>query len=206
MEETLDKITLAKRRAFKIFFIGFNKTGTVSLLHLFYNILGYKGKVLHGGGAIKERYNYDLMRMTDSTKDLSDEFDRLGDKLLNQWVVYLDSNWISDNFKTLYENYPNAKFIFNTRNEDDWIESNKRHRSQLTDDDIKDSKWKNYNEEEQRLYHKIHSKLVLDFFEDKPDELLVLDICGGDGYEKLCPFLGIDIPDESFPLKHKRSL
>ena len=81
----------------------------------------------------------------------------------------------------------------------DWIESNKRHLSQL-----KDSKWKNYNEEERRHYHKVHTKRVLNFFKDK--ELLVLDICGGDGYEKLCPFLGIDIPDEPFPYKHKRSL
>ena len=55
MEKTLDKITLAKRNSLKIFFIGFNKTGTVSLLHLFWDILGYVGKVLHGGGAMKER-------------------------------------------------------------------------------------------------------------------------------------------------------
>jgi hypothetical protein len=199
MEETLDKISFARRRAFKVFFIGFNKTGTVSLLHLFWNILSYEGKVLHGGGATKERQNYDLMGITNQSKDLSEEFDRLGDKLLDQWVVYLDTNWISDNFETLYKNYPNAKFIFNTRDEDDWIESNKRHLSQL-----KDSKWKNYNEEERRHYHKVHTKRVLNFFKDK--ELLVLDICGGDGYEKLCPFLGIDIPDEPFPYKHKRSL
>ena len=107
MEETLDKITLARRKSFKIFFIGFNKTGTVSLLHLFWDILGYEGKVIHGGGATRERQNYDLMGITDQTKDLSEEFDRLGDKLLNQWVVYLDTNWISDNFETLYKTRKN---------------------------------------------------------------------------------------------------
>lgn len=205
MEKTLDKITLARRKSFKIFFIGFNKTGTVSLLHLFWDILGYEGKVLHGGGAMKERNNYDLKRISDPTKDLSEEFERLADKLLSQWTVYLDTGWISDNFETLYKNYPNAKFIFNTRNEDDWIVSIKRHISQLTDEIIEGSDWDRFNEEEYRLHYKIHTRKVLDFFKDKPDELLVLDICGGDGYEKLCPFLGIDIPDEPFPHRHKRS-
>jgi hypothetical protein len=205
MEETLDKITLARRKSFKIFFIGFNKTGTVSLLHLFWDILGYEGKVIHGGGATRERQNYDLMGITDQTKDLSEEFDRLGDKLLNQWAVYLDTNWISDNFETLYKNYPNAKFIFNTRNEDDWVESNKRHRSQLSEETRKEGNWEDFDEKVERDYHRKHTKRVLDFFKDKPDELLVLDICGGDGYDKLCPFLGIDIPDEPFPYKHKRS-
>jgi hypothetical protein len=205
MEKTLDKITLARRKSFKIFFIGFNKTGTVSLLHLFWDILGYEGKVIHGGGATRERQNYDLMGITDQTKDLSEEFDRLGDKLLNQWVVYLDTNWISDNFETLYKNYPNAKFIFNTRNEDDWVESNKRHRSQLSEETRKEGNWEDFDEKSERDYHRKHTKRVLDFFEDKPDELLVLDICGGDGYDKLCPFLGIDIPDEPLPYRHKRS-
>ena len=205
MEKTLDKITLARRKSFKIFFIGFNKTGTISLLHLFWDILGYTGKVVHGGGATGERQNYDLMGITDQTKDLSEEFDRLGDKLLNQWVVYLDTNWISDNFKELYKNYPNAKFIFNTRNEDDWVESNKRHRYQLSEETRKVGDWVYFDEKGERDYYQKHSKRVLDFFKDKPDELLVLDICGGDGYEKLCPFLGIDIPDKPFPHRHKRS-
>ena len=205
MEKTLDNITLARRKSFRIFFIGFNKTGTVSLLHLFWDILGYKGKVIHGGGATRERQNYDLMGITDQTKDLSEEFDRLGDELLGQWVVYLDTDWISDNFETLYENYPNAKFIFNTRNEDDWVESNKRHRSQLSEETRKEGNWEDFDEKVERDYHRKHTKRVLDFFKDKPDELLVLDICGGDGYDKLCPFLGIDIPDEPFPHRHKRS-
>jgi hypothetical protein len=29
--------------------------------------------------------------------------------------------------------------------------------------------------------------------------LLIMDICSGDGYEKLCPFLNIPILKETFP-------
>lgn len=31
------------------------------------------------------------------------------------------------------------------------------------------------------------------------ERLLVMDITAGDGWEKLCPFLGVDIPDKPFP-------
>ena len=185
----------------KIFFIGFNKTGTISLLSLFWDILGLhsEGRVLHGGGANMNRKEYDYLGITNPKKDLYEEFDRLGDTLLNQWDIYIDTLWISKNFKTLYKKYSNAKFIFNTRNVDDWIESNKRMVSQLMGDAG------DYDEKQQREYYNRHTKKVLNFFKDKSEELLILDICSGDGYEKLCPFIGIDIPDEPFPHRHKRS-
>jgi len=36
-----------------------------------------------------------------------------------------------------------------------------------------------------------------------PDRLLVMNIPAGDGWEKLCPFLGVPIPDEPFPHTYK---
>ena len=35
------------------------------------------------------------------------------------------------------------------------------------------------------------------------DRLLVIDIVGGDGWEQLCPFLGVPIPEEPFPHSNK---
>ena len=32
-----------------------------------------------------------------------------------------------------------------------------------------------------------------------PDRLLVMDVIGGDGWDKLCSFVGLDPPDEPFP-------
>lgn len=37
--------------------------------------------------------------------------------------------------------------------------------------------------------------LIKDYFSDDPQRLLVMDISSGDGYEKLLPFLGLDVPD-----------
>jgi hypothetical protein len=39
---------------------------------------------------------------------------------------------------------------------------------------------------------------VRHYFCDRADDLLVLDICAGEGWEKLCPFLGMPVPDVPF--------
>lgn len=36
-----------------------------------------------------------------------------------------------------------------------------------------------------------------------PERLLIMDITSGDGWEKLCPFLGVPIPPHPFPHKHE---
>jgi hypothetical protein len=46
---------------------------------------------------------------------------------------------------------------------------------------------------------------VMDYFKGR-DNLLVIDIQKGDGWEKLCSFLGCDIPSRPFPWKNRRSL
>lgn len=44
-----------------------------------------------------------------------------------------------------------------------------------------------------------HNAEVLDYFRGRDQDLLVMDITKGDGWEKLCPFLGVDMMDGSFP-------
>jgi hypothetical protein len=51
-----------------------------------------------------------------------------------------------------------------------------------------------------------HNKEVLEYFAKRPDDLLVFDLPKGDGWDKLCPFLGHDVPDEPFPHANKASL
>ncbi len=40
---------------------------------------------------------------------------------------------------------------------------------------------------------------IKNYFKDRPDDLLVMNICDGDGWEVLCPFLDKPIPAVSFP-------
>ncbi len=46
-----------------------------------------------------------------------------------------------------------------------------------------------------------HVRNVMEYFKDRPDDLLVLDICNGEGFEKLAEFLGRPEPNEPFPHK-----
>ena len=43
---------------------------------------------------------------------------------------------------------------------------------------------------------------IKEYFVDRPDDLLVIQICDGEGWQKLCPFLGEKIPEESFPARN----
>ena len=51
-----------------------------------------------------------------------------------------------------------------------------------------------------RYVYEQHRDAAMRYFADRPDDLLVMDITAGDGWEKLCPFLGVDVPaDTPFP-------
>jgi 3'(2'), 5'-bisphosphate nucleotidase len=55
---------------------------------------------------------------------------------------------------------------------------------------------------DERLFANGYEKFVagvLQYFRDRPADLLILDIAAGDGWEKLCAFLGRPQPDVPFP-------
>jgi hypothetical protein len=56
-----------------------------------------------------------------------------------------------------------------------------------------------YNEGRFLYAYDTHLREVCDYFEDRAGDLLIMDICGGDGWEKLCPFLGVPVPSVPFP-------
>lgn len=107
--------------------------------------------------------------------------------------------------------YPDAKFILTVRDLDSWLQSCKEHwawkkglselqiwNRQIVYGTIK------YNEHLFRRAYAIHHKRVMSYFRDRPEKLLVLNVCAGEGYEKLCPFLGVPLVEEPFPHKNRR--
>jgi hypothetical protein len=106
--------------------------------------------------------------------------------------------------------YPTAKFILTVREIESWKKSCKTHWA-----------WKKptatqlwnrmsvygihgYNARIFERVYRNHHKFVIDYFADRPGKLLVLDVCGGEGYEKLCPFLGLPMIDGPFPHRNRR--
>ncbi|MBL4672058.1 MAG: hypothetical protein JKX81_07325, partial [Arenicella sp.] len=49
-----------------------------------------------------------------------------------------------------------------------------------------------------------HYHRVIDYFKTRPDDLLVINIYAGEGWDKLCNFLNLPIPDAKFPYAGKR--
>jgi hypothetical protein len=112
------------------------------------------------------------------------------------------------------EEYPNSKFILTVRDIDSWLKSTKRHFKGKEREDRKTFRSiENYDQNWLRaavygtlvwdrsvfrqVYNK-HNAAVMNYFEGR-DDLLVMDICAGAGWNKLCPFLGFDIPKYKFP-------
>ena len=175
----------------KIFCIGLNKTGTISL-HQALTELGFSS--LHWGGPSSRRA---VERAIAEGKPLLE--------YLEDHDAYSDIQRLSVSFDVLDEQYPDSRFILTTRDLDDWIDSRRRHvernrqRRAIGEYDgsfleIEPDRW--------RAQFVAHHERVEDYFRDR-DDLLVMHIIDGDGYEKLCPFLDREIPDAPFPWRHR---
>lgn len=177
----------------KIFCIGMNKTGTTSLHHAFIS-LGIPS--LHGSpdgikpDTIKPRmakrmtgyFNDRLKRGVRNPLGVFDVFSAFGD--LRSFIDY---------YYLLDKEYPESLFIYTDRDDKEWVESRRNH-LKLSDYDSKDRAWLAEKHE--------HKEGVLRYFEGRADDLLVIDICAGDGFNKLCPFLELPTIEEAFPKKN----
>jgi Sulfotransferase domain len=177
----------------KIFCIGLNKTGTVSL-HEALVILGYRS--LHWGGPETRRA---VRRALEEGKPLltyvSDEYD-----------VFSDLEDVTYNFDLADRQYPASKFILTTRALDDWLESRRRHvewNQQQRARGTYRGGWLEVDIEGWTADYREHDASVRSFFADRPNDLLVIDITAGDGWRSLCGFLGRPIPDVPFPWRNR---
>ena len=58
----------------------------------------------------------------------------------------------------------------------------------------------------ERIYierYEQHNREVREYFKDRPDDLLVFRLTEGDGWKKLCTFLGEPVPGTPFPHKNR---
>lgn len=101
-------------------------------------------------------------------------------------------------YELLYHQYPNSKFIFTDRDKEDYIKSESwRHNEYKTDFLL-------YFDTEEKAIDILNKKYnkkyeILKFFEDKSENFLKINICDGDGWEKLCPFLNFRTLNIPFP-------
>jgi len=165
-----------------VFALGLNKTGTTSL-HFALTLLGYK--CCHW---ISEKFSSDTAKIIDNDECLP--FD-----------AYTDVDSIIQRFRLLDEQYPNAAFILTTRNLTDWIASRTRHviRNRTENSKGASHAWTEIDVDSWNMERNAHHELVQEYFQKRKNKLLVLDICDGDGWESLCNFLNLPVPDAAFP-------
>ena len=175
----------------KIFGIGLNKPGTISL-HEALETLGFRS--LHWGGPeVRRTIERAMAEGRPAVEDL------------DQYDAYSDIWCLSEHFDLLDRQYPGSRFILTTRDEASWIESRRRHvarnRERAATGDYSGD-FLVVDVDAWREQYRVHHERVTRYFADRTD-LLVLRITEGDGYGQLCPFLGVAVPDRPFPVRHR---
>lgn len=170
----------------KIICAGFQKTGTSTFREAL-KILGYKVKDCTGRALVPILKN-------DYQKVL---------KILEGYDAAEDTPWYMI-YRELDELIPDSKFVLTVREPESWYKSVSRHIGDLR---LANHEWiygkgkglpKYHKQNTIDIYNR-HNREVKNYFRDRPDDLLVLDFTAGDQWEKLCEFLGHEIPDEDFP-------
>lgn len=167
----------------KIFCIGLNKTGTNSL-HQAFKTLGLKSVHFRddSGRNIKDIILRNHLEDRNILAGLED-YDAISD-----W----DRSHTVEIFKKFDAHWPGSKFILHFRDVNEWLESREQHikRQKSPSWRVDKAAWKKH--------YNLHYGAALQYFAGRKD-MLLMDITKGDGWEKLCPFLGIPVPSVPFP-------
>lgn len=122
-------------------------------------------------------------------------------------------------YPALARAYPRAKFVLTVREQESWLRSVQRHWLRFPssgEGEEPDPHYAFRRFTREAVYGAIdfdadllrkrrteHHDQVRAFFRDSPERLLVLDICGGEGWQRLCPFLGHPVRRRVFPWHHR---
>ncbi len=162
----------------KIFGIGLSRTGTYSL-NAALEVLGFRAR------------HYPMDAIRDAR-----QFDALTD------VPVVAA------MRALACLYPSARWVMTVRDESAWLGSCRAWWESHSASKSKGERWRmrtaiygtvDFDPEQFRRVRRAHDAMVAAYFADRPESLLELNICAGQGWETLCPFLGVPIPGVPFP-------
>ncbi len=187
---------LKTKKKEKIFGVGLSRTGTKSL-NVALNLLGFKA--IH--------FPVRMVRLKGETltcvHQTISSFDAATDTPVAAFYRHLDRK------------YPNAKFILTIRNTDEWLESCADFFRTAATKYPRHSQIKKllrkkiygttvFEEKKFRLAYDKHIQDIKKYFENKKDKLLVINICAGEYWDRLAPFLEKVVPKIAFPRENIR--
>jgi Sulfotransferase domain len=182
----------------KVFGLGLSKTGTTSLGGAL-NTLGIR--TVHYP---HDQRTFDDLRNGNYKLSILEEYQGIVDIPVAPYYAQLDRV------------YPNSNFILTVRDRDSWLKSAEVHwRLKIETSDERPEKELGreftdfisacvygtikFNRDRFLYVYDTHLRNVCDYFKERPEDFLIMDICSGDGWEKLCPFLGYSAPSTRFP-------
>jgi hypothetical protein len=191
----------------KIFCIGLPKTATTSL-HVALEMLGFRS-LHHGEGYGVKLTAEQLTKHLESARAIRELIrGNIAKRIaplegLDGYDAYADIGPLTRRFDVFDKFYPGSRFIWTERSDKDWVSSRIKHtlrgtRRRLLKESGPEPK---ENLDPDTLIAQKHQQFdaVRRYFSDRPQDLLVIDICAGQGFELLCPFLKIPVPSQPFP-------
>ena len=165
----------------KVFGVGLSKTGTTTLGECF-EILGLQPHAGH-----KRRLKAIMRRGGDREAILTEA---------ERYRSFEDSPWYHL-YRELDQRFPSSKFILTTR-----VDSGTHARSAWNMLVRKGQRRGEISPEVRKRnqqHYEAHNAAVRDYFRDRPDDFLEVCWERGDGWGRLCNFLGVPVPDVPFP-------
>lgn len=188
----------------KIFGLGLSRTGTRSLTAALH-VLGFD--TVHYP---IDRSTLDTLARGDARFPLLEHYDGLTDITTIPYFAELDRL------------HPGAKFVLTVREPSGWLASCRNHWAGRPSHEegegeahrvhmevrrfLRAAVYGAYEMSDERFLavYARHVEAVRRHFTGRPGDLLELDLCGGQGWEKLAPFLGAAIPAQPFPHKGRK--
>ncbi|MCS3950913.1 sulfotransferase family protein [Salinibacter ruber] len=174
----------------KVFCIGFHKTGTTTL-KICLEELGYKVKssdlrLLRAAKEGKVHKLYDTIEEYDAFRDWP-------------WPLV---------YQKIDKKYKNCKFILTKRSSTEkWFKSLKSHSEKTGPTEHRKIVYGHEMPHGKKNHHikiyKKHNEKVKKYFSERSGDMLEVCWEKGDGWKKVCNFLGHKIPDKSFPHAYK---
>lgn len=186
----------------KVFGIGLQRTGTTSLRYAFERL----GLSCKRDGGVWELVN------VDSTGQLAFNPEALE---LRAYQAFTD-NPIPVLFKVLDQYFPQSRFIMTQRSLEGWLKSVAKlfdwgmtAWDQMPEGPLIHATHRalygttEFDSEKFSKTYKCYYQDVENYFTNRPQDLLVMNFEEGDGWDKLCPFLQLEVPEVEFPHKNK---
>ena len=192
----------------KVFGIGLSRTGTTSLTQAL-NILGYKA--IH--------FPHDDVTRAELYRFFAVGSGRLSLALLQEANAITDTP-VCCVYKALDQAYPGSQFILTVREKHAWLTSCRSFWLEQVEPYCREKpeRWlaqylrviherlygrQDYEPETFSKAYDTYTAEVKEYFRERPQDLLILDICAGEDWSQLAPFLEVPIPETPFPWENR---